>query len=103
MFHFKFNIDTPWKQEFDSIWSKDFGRIRFPFVGYSLHKSLEMQFIEYRYIFGIDVDFSFVFKGTDHAGPEIAVSFFGYTFIIHIYDNRHWDHDNNQWEKDSEG
>jgi len=91
MFHLKINIDTPWKEKFNSFWSKDFGRI-------SDHKSLEMQFMTDLYIFGIDLDFSHVFKGTDHAGPEIALSLLGYTFNIHIYDDRHWDHGNNCWE-----
>ena len=91
MFHFKFNIDTPWEKTWDDIWSKYFGRL-------SEHKSLEMQFMKDYYLVGINLDFSYVFKGCDHAGPEIALSLFGYTFTMHIYDHRHWDDDNNCWE-----
>ena len=91
MFHFKFNIDTPWKQKWDNVWAKDFGRL-------SEHKSLEMQFMKDFYLFGIDIDFSCALRGIDHAGPEIALSLFGYTFTMRIYDHRHWDDDNNCWE-----
>lgn len=57
-----------------------------------------MQFMKDYYIIGIELDFGYIFKGQDHAGPEIAISLLGYTLSAQIYDRRHWDHDNNCWE-----
>ncbi len=91
MFYFNFNINVPWKRKFKSYWVKDFGHI-------SPNKRLEMQFMKDFYLIGIELDFEYIFKGRDHAGPEIAISLFGYTFRIHIYDIRHWDFEKDCWE-----
>jgi hypothetical protein len=91
MFYFKFNINTPWKDKWYSIWAKDFGHL-------SKNKCFEMQFMKDYYIIGIELDFEHIFKRSDHAGPRIDISLLGYTLSAQIYDRRHWDHDNNCWE-----
>ena len=93
MFKLEFIIHTPWKQDWKSLWFKNFGRL-------SKHKCLEMQLMKENRLIGLRLDFINVFKGWDHAGPDIFISFLGYTFNIHIYDNRHWDYKNNCWEYD---
>ena len=35
----------------------------------------------------------------DHAGPNIELAIFGLMIMFNIYDNRHWNYDNNDWEK----
>lgn len=37
--------------------------------------------------------------GRDHAGMMVEVSFLRHFFIINFYDSRHWDYENNCWEK----
>lgn len=58
-------------------------------------------------IFEIDFNllgsiFHFNFSWTrkmDHAGPSIEFTILGLFMNFKIYDNRHWDYDNNDWEK----
>lgn len=40
------------------------------------------------------------FKGSDHAGPKLELSVFGYGFRIEIPKARHWNHDDNCWMPD---
>lgn len=94
MFYLKANINVPWKEKWDDIWCKDFGFI-------SPHKCLEMQLMKDHFLIGIELNFGNTFKGRDHAGPTISISFFGYTFAIQIYDIRHWDYDKNTWEDEN--
>jgi hypothetical protein len=68
----------------------------------SKNKSLEIQLD----LFDKDLStsyFEFMLTWTrkcDHAGPSFLFSIFRTVFFnIQIYDNRHWDYDNNCWEK----
>lgn len=36
-------------------------------------------------------------RGKDHAGFDIEFTLFGYTVNLHIYDNRHWNDETNNW------
>ncbi len=47
---------------------------------------------------GIDMSIRFNTKG-DHAGLRIDVQISKLTFLFTIYDSRHWDWDNDCWEK----
>ena len=40
-----------------------------------------------------------VWRGRDHAGPEIELTLFGWGIILSLLDKRHWDYDNNCWGK----
>lgn len=35
----------------------------------------------------------------DHAGVNLELGLFGYEIHFTVYDNRHWDYDNNCWVK----
>lgn len=64
----------------------------------STNKTLELQATHYAYNwFEINLDLNW--KGSDHAGPSFEVNLFGYTAIIKMYDNRHWDHETHDWVK----
>lgn len=76
--------------EFKDIWSKDFGR-----VPWTKNKYLEMQLYHYGTLLGLEL--SLYWKGRDHAGPRLSVSFLTLTFEITIYDHRHWNDDTNDW------
>jgi hypothetical protein len=41
----------------------------------------------------------FVPYGRDHAGLMFEIEFLRHFFIINLYDNRHWDHENHCWEE----
>jgi hypothetical protein len=65
----------------------------------SKNKSAELQIAK----FGdgvslLKIVFDLNFKGSDHAGPQIEISFWRYMFDLHIYDHRHWDYRTNNWE-----
>jgi hypothetical protein len=44
-------------------------------------------------------EFSLSFRGRDHAGIEIGMTLLGYDLASRIYDIRHWDYQNDQWEE----
>lgn len=46
-------------------------------------------------------EFNFVLEwsGSDHAGPSIQGTILGLGGHIILYDHRHWDYENNTWEK----
>lgn len=46
-------------------------------------------------IFSIDLDLKL--NGRDHAGPKFYIEVFGYMLDIHVYDDRHWNYDENRW------
>jgi len=45
----------------------------------------------------LDVDFS-IKRRCDHAGVFLVLGLLTYAVHISIYDNRHWDYENNQWK-----
>jgi len=61
------------------------------------NKSIEIQFDKFE---GSTNIFSFIFNLThsmDHAGLNISIDIWKYSFHFIIYDNRHWDYDNNRY------
>ena len=40
-------------------------------------------------------------KGRDHAGIDISVGILGLVLNFKIYDNRHWDDENDNWKESS--
>jgi len=64
----------------------------------SKNKSLEVQFSRGgNSLLGADIHFAPF--GRDHAGLMLEIELFRHFFIINLYDNRHWDYENNCWEK----
>lgn len=90
MMQFKLSIETPFiKPYWKNLGSRSFSL--------SKNKSLEVQAtIWTTALFGIDIDWR---SRQDHAGLFISLSFMMFEFYINVYDGRHWDHENNCWEK----
>lgn len=44
-----------------------------------------------------DIKLSWTMK-CDHAGFDFYIEIWSFMFNFKIYDNRHWDYDNDQWE-----
>lgn len=63
------------------------------------NKSLEIQISKFNRSSIIDFTLDLHWWGNDHAGPRIDLNVLGYMFNLHIYDHRHWDYENNCWEK----
>ncbi len=64
----------------------------------SQFKHLEIQLCRFSlyYWFSFRVDLSW--QGQCHAGPMLEIEFWGYQFILKIYDTRHWDYSKGNWE-----
>ena len=56
--------------------------------------SIDIVLFQSLFEFEINVD-----RKCDHAGVKLCVCLFGFVFRIGLYDNRHWDYDNNCWEE----
>lgn len=90
MINFKIAIENPWnnkKWENYKCWS---------WVLFST-RVLEIQLHRTGHeIFSFMIDT--MWRGRDHAGPELEITLLGKTMTIKIYDTRHWDYNNNKWE-----
>jgi hypothetical protein len=90
MIHFSFNITNPWsKRKLTSITSKHGST---PWK----HKFWEFDLTKSRSILGINLTIS---HRQSHSRFEILLGLIGYDLIFSFYDDRHWDYDNERWEK----
>jgi hypothetical protein len=81
-------ISNPFsKRQFETLWCES--------SVVSQNKVVELQVTRYRYLFGIELEFS---ARCDHAGARFAIALFGYEFDVHLYDTRHWNEETSQWE-----
>jgi hypothetical protein len=65
------------------------------------NKSLEAQvgrFTPAPYVFEFNLTWHI---RCDHSGPEFEIGVWGYHFRTKLYDNRHWDSENNKWETEN--
>lgn len=91
MIHLNFAITNPYA-------NTDFKNLYCHTWHLAENKYFELQFFhESRRL--LAVNFNLTWRGFDHAGPEIELTFLGYTVSLHLYDNRHWDYDSNAWTK----
>jgi hypothetical protein len=60
------------------------------------HIEFEHYYSNY-YLFFLNIDTSW--RGEDHAGPEVELCIFGFSFRYKIYDTRHWDYKIGNWTK----
>ena len=60
------------------------------------HKHIELQVIENCNL--LRLEFEFTVK-QDHAGVNLELGLFGYEVHFTFYDERHWNHEKNCWEK----
>ena len=71
-----------------------------PWFKLSKNKTLELQFGNWRKDSWSWFDFSIkLTRKQDHAGFRFYAEIIGLHFILEIYDNRHFDYENNCWEK----
>ena len=88
-----FNIKNFWKK------SNYFNNVFFWHKRLSKNKSMEFEVIESSdNLFNFELEI--VFSGKDHAGPSIVLGILGLDVGVRIYDHRHWDYQNDNWEED---
>lgn len=64
----------------------------------SKHKYLEVEYFVFPWrTFNITAGWV---RKQDHGGPYISIIILNFDLQIKIYDNRHWDSENNTWEKE---
>lgn len=87
MISFNFNIDNPFVDRWNTLFCKS-GLL-------TQHKAWEFNGYKTHHL--INSGFNLTTKG-DHAGIQFELGVFGYSIEFQIYDTRHWDYENNQWE-----
>jgi len=89
MINFHIGLSNPWAQdEFKNIYCKS--------KQISTNKVIEVECIKWSCLVTLTVNISW--RGSDHAGPSIELGLLGYEVHIKIYDTRHWNYENNNWE-----
>ena len=91
MIRLAFTLSNPFsKTKFDSFFVLD-GKI----FG---HKYWEIQSVrDMSTLLEFEVDLTW--RGRDHPGPSLTIGLFGHYVLFKIYDSRHWDHENDDWQK----
>ncbi len=91
MINFRIGIDNPWaKNDFKNIYYTD-GNL-------TERKGWEFQIIKHSHSL-FEIHFSYTVRGTDHAGLTLSFALLGYCASLNVYDSRHWDYENDCWEK----
>lgn len=88
MINLNIGLNNPWaKSGFRNLWYQD-GK-------FTKHKfwELEVQYLSSK-VLEINVCYS---VRKDHAGIALTFGLMGYCVHLQIYDNRHWDYENNCW------
>ena len=62
------------------------------------HKSFEIECYISPYNDLLEIMIDTHFSGSDHAGPEISLTFFGINLRCKLYDHRHWNYTTKTWE-----
>lgn len=92
MIYFNFNIRNPkWTERFTNVkcWHGS------TFVK---NKYWEVEIIKCDNILRIEFEFTI---RQDHAGINLELGLLGYEIHFTLYDNRHWDYENNRWTKNN--
>lgn len=96
MLYFNFLLTNPWYKKNKGV--KDYASLFQHHGHFCKNKHWELEgFVDLKKVVGFE--FSFSLRGRDHAGLEIGLCFLGRDLAFRIYDNRHWDCENNQWEQ----
>ena len=91
MIHLNFAITNPYAKD-------NFKNLYCHIWQLAENKYLELQcFHESRRLLAANI--SITWRGYDHAGPEVEFVILGYSLSIRVYDNRHWNHTTDTWEK----
>lgn len=86
MIDIHFNLKNPFSNRWETIFCLE--KI------VSENKSAEIQLTKDNSIIGFGINLTF---RQSHAGLMLDISLLGYNLIIHYYDTRHWDYENNKW------
>lgn len=87
MIYFGFNLNNPWCKRWSNVWNK---------VISTPHPS---KYIELE-VYKDNSIASFSFRLTtrqDHAGLDMEMGLFGYSFCFQYYDIRHWNSQEGRW------
>lgn len=87
MISISFNIRNPFSDRWKCLYTKS-GETPFK------HKFWEFQADKTSDILGFEFRFT---TRQDHAGLFVSLALFGYDIIFNIYDNRHWNYEENRW------
>jgi len=91
MLNLNIYLHNPWyKENFQNLfnWSKKVTK----------NKVVEFEITRYAHdLLGIHL--STDFTGNDHAGPRFDLALLGYSVSIKMYDTRHWNYEQNDWQK----
>lgn len=89
MLHLSLMLSNPFaKHSFDNLFCKAFSL--------SENKTLETE-LTYQGNGLFEFSFSLTFR-QDHAGIQLSVGLFGLAVSAHVYDNRHWNTELDDWE-----
>jgi hypothetical protein len=78
------------EENFEIIWCKNWKL--------SENKNLEMQFNKDKNVV-LNLEMDLIFGGRDHAGPYFEIGLLGWSFMLSLPDNRHWDDETDTWEQ----
>ena len=89
MINLQLGLSNPWaKENFKNLWHTG-GSV-------TSHKHWELKFIRHAYtLFEVHVGLT---ARQDHAGLSSTLGLLGYSINLHVYDDRHWDDENNCWK-----
>lgn len=65
----------------------------------SKNKALSVQIEHFNWTSLFGFSFDLTLSGSDHAGLFVDFTILGLCMIVNLYDKRHWDYENNSWEK----
>jgi hypothetical protein len=89
MINFRFNIRNPWSKAFKNYWCRSY---QTPFT----NKFVELQFYRDSSILSVNLDLT---VRQSHSGLDIEVGLLGLCMNFQLYDNRHWNHEKDEWER----
>ena len=87
MIHIGFTFENPWSDLFDPgyCW------------GGSITKNKAWEVQAYRSNVLAECEFR-INTRSDHAGVKLEVGLFSFSFVVQLYDTRHWNYDTGTWE-----
>lgn len=99
---FRLNFEISWPVKHKQATEFGFGDFCRTFK-LSERKYFEIQAVKFDHEFTLlKFDLNVSIWGHDHAGVNLEVALFNYTLILNLYDNRHWNYEENRWMTDAE-
>lgn len=96
MFWFHLRLRNPFNKRDDAYIHNYYNKV----WRINKNKSIEIQISRWNNLTNlIDVQCNIEPSGHDHAGADFNVTLLHFYFMIHLYDRRHWDYDNNCWRE----